>query len=228
MHLWHMAVPRPGVESELQLSAYTTATPDPSRICNLHHSLHQHRILNPLSEARDWTLILMDTSWVLNLLMHNGNSCVLFYKRINLIHRGPSWPNHFPKAPPPKTLTLGIRISIYTFGEHTNTQTKAIINFRTLGLEKERHLYLGELISGSGSLGLLLVKELGNELPRMWLTDSSPLDVMEGMMLTPMTRVTNKNLGSLPHPASLLADGVNCNQKQAPRGLRPFQLSWWI
>ena len=57
------------------------------------------------------------------------------------------------------------------------------------------------------------------------LTDSSPLDVMEGMMLTPMTRVTNKNLGSLPHPASLLADGVNCNQKQAPRGLRPFQLS---
>lgn len=45
------------------------------------------------------------------------------------------------------------------------------------------------------------------------LTDSSPLDVMEGMMLTSMTRVTNKNLGSLLHPASLLADEVNCNQK---------------
>ena len=32
------------------------------------------RILNPLSKARDWILILMDTSWVLNLLSGNGNS----------------------------------------------------------------------------------------------------------------------------------------------------------
>ena len=37
-HLWHMEVPRPGVKSELQLSAYTTATQDPSHICELHHS----------------------------------------------------------------------------------------------------------------------------------------------------------------------------------------------
>ena len=38
--LGHMDVPRLGVESELQLPAYTTATamPDPSHICNLHHS----------------------------------------------------------------------------------------------------------------------------------------------------------------------------------------------
>ena len=35
--LWHMEVPRLGVESELQPLAYTTATgmPDPSLICNL-------------------------------------------------------------------------------------------------------------------------------------------------------------------------------------------------
>ena len=34
--------------------AYTTATatPDPSPICDLHQSLWQHWILNPLSEAR--------------------------------------------------------------------------------------------------------------------------------------------------------------------------------
>ena len=56
-----MEVPRLGVELELQLPAYTTATAtlDPSCICDLYHSLQQHRIL---SEARDRTHILMDTS----------------------------------------------------------------------------------------------------------------------------------------------------------------------
>jgi len=33
-----------------------TATPDLSRIQDLHGSLQQHQILNPLSEARDHTL----------------------------------------------------------------------------------------------------------------------------------------------------------------------------
>ena len=42
---WHMEVPRRGVESELELPAYTTATPDPSRICDLHHSSQQCWIL---------------------------------------------------------------------------------------------------------------------------------------------------------------------------------------
>ena len=54
-HLWHMEVPGLGVESELQLAAYTTASAmwDLSRICDLYLSLWQHRILNPLSQARD-------------------------------------------------------------------------------------------------------------------------------------------------------------------------------
>ena len=62
-HLQHMEVPGLGVESELQLSAYTTAmaTPDPSCICDLLHSSWQHWILNPLTKARDQTLILMNT-----------------------------------------------------------------------------------------------------------------------------------------------------------------------
>ena len=59
-----MEVPRVGVKQELQLPAYTTATPDPNLICDLYHSSRQCRILNPLSEARDQIHILMDTSRV--------------------------------------------------------------------------------------------------------------------------------------------------------------------
>ena len=40
-HLWHMEVPRLGVELKLPLPAYTTgtATPDPSCICDLGCSM---------------------------------------------------------------------------------------------------------------------------------------------------------------------------------------------
>ena len=75
--LWHMEVPRLGVKSELHLLACTTATAtqDPSHICDLHHSSQKRQILNPLSEARDQSCILMDTSGVHYLLLsHNGNS----------------------------------------------------------------------------------------------------------------------------------------------------------
>ena len=65
-HSWHMVVPRLGVKSELQLPAYITATAmqDLSHVCNLHHSSWQCQILNPLSQARNWILILMVSSWV--------------------------------------------------------------------------------------------------------------------------------------------------------------------
>ena len=48
LHPQYMDVPRLGVQSELQLAAYPTATAtrDPSRVCDLHHSSRQHRILN--------------------------------------------------------------------------------------------------------------------------------------------------------------------------------------
>ena len=60
-HPLHREGPRLGVELELQLQAYTTvmATWDPRCICDLHHSLHQCQILNPVSEARDRTHILI-------------------------------------------------------------------------------------------------------------------------------------------------------------------------
>ena len=67
-----MEVPGLGVESELQLPAYATATTttDLTRVCYLWRP----QILNPLSTARDQTCVLMDTSWDFNLLSHKGNS----------------------------------------------------------------------------------------------------------------------------------------------------------
>ena len=61
-----MEIPRLGVESELHLPAYTTATatPDPHRVCDLHHSSQQDWILNPLSWAGDQTSVLMDASQI--------------------------------------------------------------------------------------------------------------------------------------------------------------------
>ena len=66
LHPRHMEVPRQGVQSELQLPPYTTATAtlDLSRACDLYPSSWQRWILNPLSEARDQILILIDTNWI--------------------------------------------------------------------------------------------------------------------------------------------------------------------
>ena len=87
--LQHIEVPGLGVKSELQLLAYSTATAtqDLSRICNLHHSSRQCWILNPMSEVRDRTHIVMDPSWIHNhwamteLLYHR-----FFYKNTFLLY----------------------------------------------------------------------------------------------------------------------------------------------
>ena len=78
---WHMEVSREGVELERQSPACitATATPDLSHICDLHLSVPQRRILNPLSKARGWTHILMDTRRVHNPLSHSGNSSCLYF-----------------------------------------------------------------------------------------------------------------------------------------------------
>ena len=62
LRLRHMKVLRLGVE--LELPACTTAMQNPNHICNIHHSSWQRQILNLLSEARDQTCILMDTSQI--------------------------------------------------------------------------------------------------------------------------------------------------------------------
>ena len=83
LHLWHMEVPRLGVESELQPLDYTTATamPDPSHLWNLRHSSRQSWILNPPSKARDWTCVGVDPRQVLDPLSRNRNSQVLCLKK---------------------------------------------------------------------------------------------------------------------------------------------------
>ena len=101
LHPQHMEVPRWGVKSELPLPAYATATamPDPSHICDLHHSLQQCWILNPLNKAGDGTCILMDTSQVLLPLSHNGNSENNFFIKQFFISRPNLSPFYFPPKP---------------------------------------------------------------------------------------------------------------------------------
>ena len=65
-HSRNMEVPRLGVEWELQLLSDTTAIAIRalSFIRNLYHSSQQCRTPDPLSEAKDRTHILMDTSQI--------------------------------------------------------------------------------------------------------------------------------------------------------------------
>ena len=71
-HLWYMEVPRLG--SNWICSCRPTPQPQQClrHIRDLSHSLWQLWILNPLSEARDQTCILMDTNHFLNPLSHSG------------------------------------------------------------------------------------------------------------------------------------------------------------
>ena len=91
LYLRHMEVSRLGIESELQLLAYTTtrAMPDWGCFYELHYSLRQCQIFNPLREARDRTQILMDTSWIPNLLSHSGNSKPWCYSCVQI--EGVAW-----------------------------------------------------------------------------------------------------------------------------------------
>ena len=80
-HLWHMKGPWQGVESELQLLAYTTATAtwDPSHVCDLHHSSWQYQILNQwerpeIKPASSWIVVRLITAqppWELLFIFKN-------------------------------------------------------------------------------------------------------------------------------------------------------------
>ena len=118
LHPWHMEVPRLGVKLELQLLAYTaaTATWDPSRVCDLHHSSQE--CLNPLSEARDQTGNL----W---FLVGFVNHCATT--------RTPTMPDSEPAAPPGnsrrfKSWWCSI-LSVFSFVTYVTNNVKDISSF---------------------------------------------------------------------------------------------------
>uniref|UniRef100_A0A4X1T5W7 Secreted protein n=1 Tax=Sus scrofa TaxID=9823 RepID=A0A4X1T5W7_PIG len=63
-----------------QARVYTTATamPDPSHVCNLHHSSWRHQILHALSEARDRTCNLIVPSRIRFHCATTGTPCFFF------------------------------------------------------------------------------------------------------------------------------------------------------
>ena len=119
----HMEIPRPEVKLEQQLSAYTTATRDPSRVCNLHHSSWQHWTLNPLSEARDRTHVLMDMSQIRQPLSHDRNSMCFFFfffafsGRTRSIWKFPGWGSNWSCScwPTPQPQPHRIRVLSLTY-----------------------------------------------------------------------------------------------------------------
>ena len=78
-HPWYMEVPRLGFRLELQMLGYTAAraTPDPSCLCDLCHSLWQHCILNR-------HLLPVPTST--HLHMHKGQLLPLIKEKGLLTH----------------------------------------------------------------------------------------------------------------------------------------------
>ena len=74
--LWHMELPRLGVESELQMLSHATATATPvlSRICDLSWSLWQAPSLTHWPRPGIEPMPSRALRWVLKLLSHNGNS----------------------------------------------------------------------------------------------------------------------------------------------------------
>ena len=67
-----------GMEPQLLSYATATAILDLSRIYNLCHSLRQHWIPNPLSEARDWTRNLIVPSRIHFHCTTTGTPCSCF------------------------------------------------------------------------------------------------------------------------------------------------------
>ena len=83
-YLWHMEVPRLGVESEQQLLAYTTATatPDPSWVCNLYHTHGNTKSLTHwarpgIEPPSLWILVRFITHWATT-----GTPILLFIQKI--------------------------------------------------------------------------------------------------------------------------------------------------
>ena len=89
LHVWHVEVPRLGVEMEMLLPTNATAMPDPSCLWDKH--------LNPQSEARDQPR----SSWILvGFLIHSPRTHILNIYIILPLHM---WATLVPKQNPNMT-----------------------------------------------------------------------------------------------------------------------------
>ena len=132
-------------------------------VCDLHHSSGQRRILNPLSKARGWTFILMDTSHIhFHWATTGGNSLStpLLRRYHPQGHASVDWHIHSPQGehllklcplgcslahlPSSSFLSLGAPPpSVYQSSMHAlKTQDLAIPkeNIKTRATIKEAHL----------------------------------------------------------------------------------------
>ena len=112
-------VPRLGIRSELQPPAYSIATaiPDPSRVCDLHHSSRQLHIHNPLSKARDRTCNLIKSIlFKLNIFL-SSFSFFVFQGFISSTWRFPGWGSNQSCSlqPKPEPQQLGISAASVTY-----------------------------------------------------------------------------------------------------------------
>ena len=92
LHLWQMessqATGRIGSIAAILFHSHSNWESQLSHICYLHHSSWQYQIPDPLSKAKDWTHILMDTSQICFLctIMGTPKNCV-FLKSIHFPYR---------------------------------------------------------------------------------------------------------------------------------------------
>ena len=129
LHLQLMEVPRLGVQSELQPPAYSTATAtwDLSRICDLHHSSWQHQILNPLSEVRERTCVLMDTSQIRFHCATMGTPRIGDFN-IKLLPTPTRVTRHIRKLTPPLLFNLILKLLVHAVRNQNLTLERKMLD----------------------------------------------------------------------------------------------------
>ena len=91
---------------------------------------------------------------------------ILVWQKRQGISLGPLlWPNHFPKAPPPNTITLGIRNSTHKFWGDTNIDTIADVFFKARSQNDWNHSCQSE-------------RNLNKKCPFMALYNCSGIEVL--------------------------------------------------
>ena len=123
----------------------------------------------------------------------------------------PSWPNDLPKAPPPNTITLGIRISKYEFGGWSLSGAKTFRSWHAKVLAWETRRYGCSKSFQQVPLSIAFVSRYGNCLWKHvshWIGDFLLPDTF------PSAEVSNHNWSS----SSTFLSTLRCQgREQKPR-----------